>query len=52
VNPEIPCVWYEIIIRLEKRGELASLDEIIGPKDWRPAFGEGPKRREREDLTF
>ncbi|QER42799.1 hypothetical protein F1847_08585 [Thermodesulfobacterium sp. TA1] len=52
VNPEIPCVWYEIVTRLQNRGELNNLDEIFPPKDWRTTYGEGPRKREREDLTF
>ncbi len=41
VNPDIPCVWHQIIDRLERRGELEKLVEIWGPKDWRSSGGGG-----------
>lgn len=45
INPEIPCVWYEIVMRLEKRGELDVLDEITPPKNWGLSYGQGPRIR-------
>lgn len=43
INPDVPCVWYEIILRLKKRNELHLLEEIFPPKNWSLAFGQGPK---------
>jgi len=34
VNPDIPCVWYEIEKRLEILGELENVKENVPPKDY------------------
>lgn len=34
VNPDIPCVWYEIEKRLEIIGELENVKENVPPKDY------------------
>jgi len=52
VRKDMPCVWHMIIERLKERGELERLLEIIPPKDWRPAGGEGLRVRVRPDLAY
>lgn len=52
VRKDMPCVWHMIIERLKERGELEKLLEIIPPKDWRPAGGEGLRVRVRPDLAY
>jgi ferredoxin len=51
VSPDIPCAWVQIIDRLGKRNRLDLLMEIRAPKDWRPAFGEGPRVRRRTGVA-
>jgi hypothetical protein len=34
VNPEIPCVWYQIEERMNLIGKIESLAEIVKPKDF------------------
>jgi len=41
VRRGLPCVWYQIIRRLKKRGKLEKLMEIWEAKDWRSLYGEG-----------
>ena len=41
VRKGLPCVWYQIIKRLKKRGKLEKLMEIWEAKDWRSLYGEG-----------
>jgi len=52
VRKDMPCVWHMIIERLKERGELERLLEIVPPKDWRPAGGEGLRVRVRPDLAY
>jgi ferredoxin len=52
VRKDMPCVWHMIIERLKERGELERLLEIIPPKDWRPAGGDGLRVRVRPDLAY
>ena len=49
VRKGLPCVWYQIIKRLQKRGKLEKLMEIWEAKDWRSLYGEGI-RELREEL--
>ncbi|MDF2952844.1 MAG: 5 10-methylenetetrahydrofolate reductase [Thermodesulfobacterium sp.] len=49
VRKGLPCVWYQIIKRLKKRGKLEKLMEIWEAKDWRSLYGEGV-RELREGL--
>lgn len=41
VRKGLPCVWYQIIKRLKKRGKLEKLMEIWEAKDWRSFYNEG-----------
>lgn len=50
VKKEMPCVWHEIVKRLQDRSEMERLLEIWQPKDWRHAGGDGLRIRIREDL--
>jgi len=46
VDPEIPCVWQEIVDRLSRLGRLDRLEKVVAPKDWSVSLTEGtPVRR-------
>jgi len=42
VNPDIPCVWQQIIDRLTKLGQLDKLDRLVTPKNWSVSLTSGP----------
>lgn len=48
VRKGLPCVWYQIIKRLKKRGKLEKLMEIWEAKDWRSLYGEGIRELRKE----
>jgi len=51
VDPEnIACAWHMIYERLEKIGELDSLDAVREPKDWSTSYSGGVRVTVREDL--
>jgi ferredoxin len=45
---DVPCIWAKICARLDELGELDRLTQFIGPKDWRPAGGSGPRQLVRQ----
>lgn len=46
VDPEIPCVWQQIIDRLTELNQLDKLDRLVAPKNWRVSLTAGvPVRR-------
>ncbi len=34
VDPDIPCVWQQIVDRLAKLGRLDKLEELVTPRNW------------------
>jgi ferredoxin len=50
IDADLDCVWYLIVERAEKRGQLDSLLKIRGPQDWSNGRHGGPKRVIREDM--
>lgn len=42
VDPDIPCVWQQIVDRLAKLGQLDKLEELVTPKDWSVSLISGP----------
>ena len=52
VDPQTDCAWQLIYDRLQARGELELLEEIIPPRDWSSSRDGGPRRIIREDLQF
>ncbi|TAK28649.1 MAG: hypothetical protein EPO21_22425 [Chloroflexota bacterium] len=50
VSPNIDCAWQLIIDHLDTLGEIDNLEKIQPPKDWRTAYGSGPRTVIREDL--
>jgi hypothetical protein len=42
VDPNIPCVWQQIIDRLAKLGQLEKLERIVTPKNWSVSLVSGP----------
>ena len=42
VNPDIPCVWQQIVDRLAKLGQLDKLERIVTPKNWSVSLISGP----------
>ena len=50
VGFDVPCAWAMIYYRLKRQDKLYLLDEIRGPKDWRPGGAGGPRKRVRLGL--
>ena len=44
INPEIDCGWQLIIERLEKKGNLKVLEQILPAKDWSTSRDGGPRK--------
>jgi len=42
VDPDIPCVWQQIVDRLAKLGRLDKLEELVAPKNWSVSLISGP----------
>jgi len=42
VDPDIPCVWQQIIDRLAKLGQLDKLERLVTPKNWSVSLTSGP----------
>ena len=42
VNPDIPCVWQQIVERLAKLGQLDRLERLVAPKNWSVSLTSGP----------
>jgi ferredoxin len=52
IDPQVECAWQLIYDRLQARGELELLEEIVPPRDWSTNRDGGPRRIIREDLQF
>jgi hypothetical protein len=42
VDPDIPCVWQQIVDRLAKLGQLDKLERLVTPKNWSVSLISGP----------
>jgi hypothetical protein len=42
VDPDIPCVWQEIVDRLTNLGQLDKLERLVTPKNWSVSLISGP----------
>jgi hypothetical protein len=42
VDPDIPCVWQQIIDRLTSLGQLDKLERLVTPKNWSVSLTSGP----------
>jgi hypothetical protein len=42
VDPDIPCVWQQIVDHLAKLGQLDKLERIVPPKNWSVSLMSGP----------
>jgi len=42
VDPDIPCVWQQIVDRLAKLGQLDKLEKFVTPKNWSVSLTSGP----------
>jgi len=42
VDPNIPCVWQQIVDRLAKLGRLDKLERLVTPKNWSVSLISGP----------
>ncbi len=49
VDPERPCAWQLIYIRLKNIGQLDRLEDIIPPKDWSTAWYSGARKVVRKE---
>jgi len=45
VDPDIPCVWQQIVDRLAKLGQLDKLERLVTPKNWSVSLTSGPPVR-------
>lgn len=52
VRKDWPCVWVQIIERLENLGQVERLMNRMSAKDWSTDRHGGPRRRVREDLLL
>lgn len=51
VDPDIPCAWAKIVRRLAKQNKRHLLCTIRETRDWRPAGGNGPRKRIRAGVS-
>jgi hypothetical protein len=42
VDPDIPCIWQQIVERLAKLGQLDKLERLVAPKNWSVSLTSGP----------
>ena len=42
VDPDIPCVWQQIVDHLNKLGQLDKLERVVTPKNWSVSLTSGP----------
>jgi hypothetical protein len=42
VDPDIPCVWQEILDQLTRLGQLSKLERLVTPKNWSVSLVSGP----------
>ncbi len=42
VDPDIPCVWQQIVDRLARIGQLDKLEGLVAPKNWSVSLTSGP----------
>jgi hypothetical protein len=42
VDPDIPCVWQQIVDRLATLGQLDRLERLVTPKNWSVSLTSGP----------
>jgi hypothetical protein len=42
VDPDIPCVWQQIVDRLAGLGQLNRLERLVAPKNWSVSLTSGP----------
>jgi len=42
VDPDIPCVWQEIVDQLTRLGQLNKLERLVTPKNWSVSLISGP----------
>jgi hypothetical protein len=45
VDPDIPCVWQQIVDHLAKLGQLDKLERLVTPKNWSVSLISGPPVR-------
>jgi hypothetical protein len=42
VDPDIPCVWQEILDQLTRLGQISKLERLVTPKNWSVSLISGP----------
>ncbi len=52
IDPQVDCAWQLIYERLQARGELELLEEIIPARDWSTGRDGGPRAIKRDDLRL
>ncbi len=48
IDPDVPCAWAKIVKRLIKQNKIHFLHTVRDNRDWRPAGGNGPRKRIRK----
>ena len=51
IDPDVPCAWARIVKRLVKQNKLHLLYKMRDFRDWRPAGGNGPRKRIRTGVA-
>jgi len=49
VDPDRPCAWQLIYARLKDIDQLERIEEVVPPKDWRPAWYGGARKIIRKE---
>ncbi len=52
ISKDVDCAWHLVYERLEKLGELSTLQEIQPPKNWSTSHHGGPRTIVREDVRI
>jgi hypothetical protein len=52
VDPDIPCVWQQIVDRLAKLGQLDKLERLVTPKNWSVSLISGPPVKRLSQLSL
>ncbi|MCF8032405.1 MAG: methylenetetrahydrofolate reductase C-terminal domain-containing protein [Desulfarculaceae bacterium] len=50
ISPDVPCVWDQIVKKMDAMGRLDELEQVWPNKNWLTARDGGPRQRVREDL--
>jgi len=52
VSEDIPCVWNQIYVQLDKQQRMHYMDDIRPPKKWSVSTGSSPRKLEIKHLQM